>query len=40
MSDDYDAIPARSELLLATLVQSHCGNAAGDGAIADIVRSL
>jgi hypothetical protein len=40
MSYDYDAIPARSELLLATLVQSHCGNAAGDGAIADIVRSL
>lgn len=40
MSYDYDAIPARSELLLATLVQSHCGNAAGDGSIADIVRSL
>ncbi|MDX6534538.1 MAG: hypothetical protein QOJ13_2096 [Gaiellales bacterium] len=40
MSYDYDAIPARSELLLASLVQSHCGNAAGDGSIANIVRSL
>jgi hypothetical protein len=40
MSYDYDSLPARSELLLASLVQSHCGNAAGDGSIANIVRSL
>jgi hypothetical protein len=41
MSYDYDAIPSRSDqLLLASLVQAHCGNAAGDGGIASIVRTL
>jgi len=40
MSHVDDAIPARSELLLASLVQSHAGIPGGEGAIANIVRSL